>query len=42
MVDIQMNAWITIDGTTMMVEAGTRPLMIPTAIDTYGCLDTQL
>lgn len=40
MLDLQMNAWITQDGETMMVQAGTRPLMIPTAIDTYGCLDT--
>jgi hypothetical protein len=38
--DIQMNAWITADGETMMIQAGSRPLFIPTAIDTYGCLDT--
>lgn len=42
MLDIQMNAWITQDGETMMVQAGTRPLMIPTAIDTFGCLDTGI
>lgn len=42
MFDIQMNAWITPDGETMMVQAGTRPLMIPTAIDTFGCLDTGI
>ena len=42
MLDLQMNAWITQDGETMMVQAGTRPLMIPTAIDTYGCLDTGI
>lgn len=42
MLDLQMNAWITQDGETMMVQAGTRPLMIPTAIDTYGCLDTAI
>ena len=41
MVDLQMNAWVTEDGETMMVQAGTRPLMIPTAIDTFGCLDTN-
>ena len=41
MLDLQMNAWVTPDGETMMVQAGTRPLMIPTAIDTYGCLDTN-
>jgi hypothetical protein len=42
MLDLQMNGWITPDGETMMVQAGTRPLMIPTAIDTYGCLDTAI
>lgn len=42
MMDLQMNAWITPDGETMMVQAGTRPLMIPTAIDTFGCLDTGI
>lgn len=42
MLDIQMNGWITPDGETMVVQAGTRPLMIPTAIDTYGCIDTGI
>ena len=42
MLDLQMNGWITQDGETMMVQAGTRPLMIPTAIDTFGCLDTGI
>ena len=42
MLDLQMNGWITPDGETMMVQAGTRPLMIPTAIDTFGCLDTGI
>jgi len=42
MADIQLNSWITEDDETMMVQAGTRPLMIPTAIDTYGCLDTGI
>lgn len=42
MLDIQMNSWITQDGETMMVQAGTRPLLIPTAIDQYGCLDTGI
>jgi Phage major capsid protein E len=42
MMDIQMNAWISLDGETMNVQASTRPLMIPTAIDTFGCLDTLL
>jgi hypothetical protein len=39
-VDIQLNAWVTPDGETLMVSAGTRPLLIPTAIDTFGCIDT--
>lgn len=42
MLDLQMNGWITPNGETMMVQAGTRPLMIPTAIDTFGCLDTGI
>ncbi len=37
--DISTNAWITPNGRHMMVEAGARPLTIPTAIDTYGTLD---
>jgi len=42
MLDLQMNSWITPDGETMFVQAGTRPLLIPTAIDTFGCLDTGI
>ena len=42
MADVQLNAWITPDDETMMVQAGTRPLLIPTAIDTFGCLDTAI
>lgn len=42
MLDIQNNAYITPNGETLMMETGTRPLMIPTAIDTFGCLDTGL
>jgi len=33
------NSWFTADGETLMVSAGTRPLAIPTAIDTFGTLD---
>lgn len=36
--DLTTNAWVTPDGKRVMVSAGTRPLTIPTAIDTYGCL----
>jgi len=39
-IDLSTNAWITPDGQQLFVGAGTRPLMIPTAIDTYGCLTT--
>lgn len=35
------NSWITEDGKSLKVSAGTRPLTIPTAIDRYGCLTTQ-
>lgn len=38
--DLTTNAWFTPDGRHLMVSAGTRPLCIPTAIDTFGCLDT--
>jgi len=36
--DLQTKGWITEDGETLFVQAGTRPLMIPTAIDTFGCI----
>lgn len=34
------NAWATADGEQVFVQAGSRPLMIPTAIDTFGRIDT--
>jgi hypothetical protein len=37
--DLTTNAWVTPDGKHVMVSAGTRPLPIPTAIDTFACLD---
>lgn len=37
--DLTTNAWFTPDGENLMVSAGTRPLTIPTAIDTFACLD---
>jgi len=40
--DLFTNAWLTADGEQLFGGVGARPLMIPTAIDTYGCLDTQL
>lgn len=38
--DLFTNVWITPDGENLFGGVGSRPLMIPTAIDTYGCLDT--
>jgi hypothetical protein len=40
--DLHTNAWLSPDGEQIFVGVGARPLMIPTAIDTYGCLDTGL
>jgi hypothetical protein len=36
------NAWISPDNETVWVGAGTRPLLLPRAIDQFGCLDTDL
>jgi hypothetical protein len=38
--DMFANAWVSNDGEQLFGGFGARPLMIPTAIDTYGCLDT--
>ena len=40
--DLFTNVWLTDDGEQMFGGVGSRPLLIPTAIDTFGCLDTQL
>jgi len=40
--DLWTNMWLTNDGDALMAAAGARPLAIPTAIDTYGCLNTGL
>lgn len=40
--DIFPNAYITPDGGQLFVGSSARPLAIPTAIDTIGCLDTGL
>lgn len=37
--DLTTNAWVTPDGKHVMISAGTRPLTIPTAIDTFARLD---
>lgn len=36
--DLTTNAWVTPDNKRVMVSAGTRPLTIPTAIDTFATL----
>ena len=38
--DLFVNAWLSNDGEQLFGGVGARPLMIPTAIDTYGCLTT--
>ena len=40
--DMFLNAWVTPDGEQLMVGVGSRPLMIPTAIDTFGCIETSV
>ena len=38
--DMSANIWKSNDGDQIFGGVGTRPLLIPTAIDTFGCLDT--
>lgn len=38
--DLHTNVWLTADGEQIMGGVGARPLMIPTAIDTFGCIAT--
>ncbi len=40
--DLFTNAWLSADGEQLFGGVGARPLMIPTAIDTFGCIDTGL
>ena len=40
--DMFANAWVTPDGEQLIVGVGSRPLMIPTAVDTFGCLETSV
>lgn len=40
--DLFTNVWTSTDGEQLFGGVGARPLMVPTAIDTFGCLDTQL
>lgn len=39
---ITTNSWVTQNGTSLFVSAGSRPLCIPTAIDRYGAIDTTV
>lgn len=41
-IDLNTNVWMTPDGETLFGGIASRPLLIPTAIDTFGCLDTLL
>ena len=38
--DLHPNAWIDETGENLKAGVSSRPLLIPTAIDTYGCLNT--
>lgn len=38
--DLHTNVWLTPDGEQLYGGIAARPLLIPTAIDTYGCLTT--
>lgn len=40
--DLTVNAWITSNNKHLKLECGTRPLTIPTAIDSFGCLKTAV
>jgi hypothetical protein len=40
--DLYPNVWMSPDGESLFAGVASRPLMIPTAIDTFGCLDTGL
>jgi len=40
--DLHTSVWLSPDGSQLFGGVGSRPLMIPTDIDSYGCLTTQL
>lgn len=40
--DMFPNVWLTADGRTIQGSVASRPVLVPTAIDTFGCLDTGL
>ncbi len=39
-IDLFVNPWLSPDGVNLNIDVASRPLLIPTAIDTYGTLDT--
>jgi hypothetical protein len=39
--DLSVNAWVTPNGESLEVGVGSRPLLIPTDIDSFGCIDTD-
>jgi hypothetical protein len=39
-IDLFTNIWMSPDGDNLFGGVGARPLMIPTAIDQYGCINT--
>lgn len=41
-IDMHPNAWLNEDGSGVNLQIAARPLTIPTAIDTFGCLDTTV
>lgn len=41
-VDLTVSTWLELNGRVLNVEAGTRPLAIPTEIDSFGVLTVQL
>ena len=41
-VDLHLNAYLSPNGKQLTIETGSRPLFIPTDIDSYGCIDTQI
>lgn len=38
--DLHTNVWLSKDGESLMAGIGARPLLVPTAIDSFGCLTT--
>lgn len=40
-VDLHLNAYLSPNGKQLTIETGSRPLFIPTDIDSFGCIDTE-